>query len=464
MSTHATLTETVLHYLTFLLRTHPIITITVLITIRFFFRRHISPLHKYPGPFLASGTRLYSLYKTYHGQTHTDHIALHKKYGPIVRIQPNQLSFSSPEAARQVLAPGKGFTKTPFYWVFPPYGNPDIFTEIREEVHAQKKRFVNTPYSLATFQALTPFIEQQIVALTKKLDSKIASANLKTSTTDLGNLLHWFAFDVLGEVAFSKPFGFLEQERDIEGTIKCIDNVQVYDGVIGQIPWLDYILRRSFWWGRVPGTKSIAENHVTQTALKVLEQRMGGEVVDRKDLLSLLLESHKKDPEKFDMGTVFAVAHGAIAAGSDSTASTMQSFMWNVLSKGAVYERLVKEVLEADKSGGLSEVVKWDEAKELKYFQACLKEAMRIAPAVGLAMYRKVPGLGVEIDGTFVPGGTEVAVNAWVLHRDREIFGHDPDVFRPERWLGDEEKGEAKSKLMERFMFQVSEMISMRTY
>ena len=49
-----------------------------------------------------------------------------------------------------------------------------------------------------------------------------------------------------------------------------------------------------------------------------------------------------------------------------------------------------------------------------------------------------------------MPGDVEVAVNGWVLHRDKEVFGVDADEYRPERWL------EGKAKEMERHMYQVS--------
>lgn len=439
-----------------LLKRYPVPTILVLIVIRFLLRRYLTPLRKYPGPFWATGSRLHSVYTTWNGQTHDEHIRLHDKYGPIVRIQPNQLSFSSPEAARHVLSPGKGFHKTDFYWVFPPYGNPDIFTEIREDVHAQKKRYANVPYSLASFQALTPWVEKTIHVLCDKLDLFASGSK----TVDLGRYLQYAAFDSLGEVAFSTNFGFLDNGMDVNGSIALIDSVQVYDGVVGQIPFLDYFLRRNPLWNYLPWTTPLDKNHITLTALGQLSARKSGtSIVDRRDLLSQLLEAHEKEPEKFSEMTVFAIAHGAIFAGSDSTSSTMISFVWNVLSNPSVHERLVNEILRLDAAGQLSEVVAWDEAQhKLPYFQACLKEAMRISPAVGVPLYRKVPPMGADIDGVFVPGGTEIAVNAWVLHRDRTIFGEDAEIFRPERWLAKEgdEKDVERVKRMDRYMFQVS--------
>lgn len=66
---------------------------------------------------------------------------------------------------------------------------------------------------------------------------------------------------------------------------------------------------------------------------------------------------------------------------------------------------------------------------------AVIQETLRIHPNTGTIIERKVPGNGAVIDGYFIPGGTIVGVNAWVLHRNEQVYGKDIDVFRPERWL-----------------------------
>ena len=267
---------------------------------------------------------------------------------------------------------------------------------------------------------------------------------------DLGEWLHFFAFDVLGEVAFSQNFGFLEAGVDVDHAIRTIDQSQTYNGRVGQIPIWDHFLRRNPLWNYVPFL-STGNALVTRTALAQLAKRKDpkNEKDDYRDLLNSLIEARRKNPDKLGDGDVFAIAHGAIFAGSDSTASTMQSFCWNVLEDRRVYEKLMQEILSAD----LSDMVSFDEAqKNLPYFQACLKEAMRLQPAVGLNIVRKVPIGGAEIDGVKVPGGTAVAVNGWVLHREESVWGKDADAFRPERWL---DVGEDKLREMDRSMFQV---------
>ena len=304
---------------------HWFLVLSTLIVSRLLIKRYASPLRKYPGPVLASVSRLWKLKSTLSGHTNLDHVAIHEKYGRIVRIAPDEVSLSSPEAARTVLSAGKRFYKTDFYGVFPPPENPDIFTEVREDVHAQKKKVANVPYSMAAMQQLSPFIDDTIEVLASKLAAYATPETGQTSpgqtpVVNLGDWLHWFAFDVLGEVAFSRSFGFLAEGRDIEGAIRVIDNSQQYNGAVGQIPWLDHLLRRNPLWKLFPNLNT-KNAPITRLALQELDRRRpftkenegksrNGD--GRQDLLASLIKGHLKDPDRFGEGDVFAVAHGAM--------------------------------------------------------------------------------------------------------------------------------------------------------
>ena len=283
------------------------------LVLHFLRRRYLSPLRQYPGPFLASCTRLWKVFSVAGGHTELDKIRIHQIYGPIVRIGPNELSFSSPIAAREILSAGKGFHKTDFYGVFPPPENPDIFTEMREDVHAQKKRVAAVPYSMNAMQKFAPFIDDTIQLFMEKMNK---FADTPDQPVDLGNWLHYFAFDVLGEVAFSRKFGFLEAGFDLEHAIKTIDNAQWYDGIVGQVPFMDYLLRRNPMWQYIPplATKN---SLITRMALQEMDRRRpfketAGKEQDREDLLSQLIRGHLATPDKFGEGDVFAVSHGAM--------------------------------------------------------------------------------------------------------------------------------------------------------
>jgi cytochrome P450 len=55
-------------------------------------------------------------------------------------------------------------------------------------------------------------------------------------------------------------------------------------------------------------------------------------------------------------------------------------------------------------------------------------------PASGTFL-RTVPPGGDTIAGKFVPGGTSIGSSPLGIHRSKQTFGPDADLFRPERWL-----------------------------
>lgn len=67
--------------------------------------------------------------------------------------------------------------------------------------------------------------------------------------------------------------------------------------------------------------------------------------------------------------------------------------------------------------------------------QAVIQEGLRMVSPVVMGFPKRVPAGGDTIDGKFVPAGTDVFVNFWSMLRNRDTFGEDADVFRPERFL-----------------------------
>lgn len=64
-----------------------------------------------------------------------------------------------------------------------------------------------------------------------------------------------------------------------------------------------------------------------------------------------------------------------------------------------------------------------------------------------MSLPRVVPEDGFEVAGHYLPAGSVIGANPWVIHRNKEVYGDDVDTFRPERWLK-EDNGD-----MHRFFF-----------
>lgn len=86
------------------------ITVSILVTWLARNRYH-NGLNKYPGPFLASLTDLWRLWDVYGQRPEITHRKLHAKYGDIVRLGPNTLSFANPKALKSIYGLNKGFVK-----------------------------------------------------------------------------------------------------------------------------------------------------------------------------------------------------------------------------------------------------------------------------------------------------------------------------------------------------------------
>lgn len=107
------------------------------------------------------------------------------------------------------------------------------------------------------------------------------------------------------------------------------------------------------------------------------------------------------------------------------------------------------EIDAADAAGFLSSPIKYSETTtKLPFVCACIKEAMRLHPSVGLSIQRHAPEEGIELAGKLIPKGYRIGINPAVIHCDKGTFGPDSDEFRPERWLAGEEACKAMDRNM----------------
>jgi cytochrome P450 len=137
-------------------------------------------------------------------------------------------------------------------------------------------------------------------------------------------------------------------------------------------------------------------------------------------------------------------------AGSDTTAISLRAILYYTLKNPRVYKKLNQELNNAFNENRISLPVSWKQSQEqLPYLDAVIKEALRLHPAVGLMLERIVPAEGLQLphDGPFLPAGTVVGANPWIIHR-HHVFGEDVESFVPERWLRMD--GEAEVVFQER--------------
>lgn len=125
-----------------------------------------------------------------------------------------------------------------------------------------------------------------------------------------------------------------------------------------------------------------------------------------------------------------------LLAGRDTTASLLSNMFFEIAKQPQIWAKLRAEIGEL---GG--QTPSYEQLRNLKYLKWCLNESLRLHPVVPgnsrLAIRDTVLPLGGGIHGkdpVFVPKGTLVMYSPFTMHRRKDFYGPDAEVYRPERW------------------------------
>ncbi|KAL7276059.1 hypothetical protein RUND412_000975 [Rhizina undulata] len=399
--------------------------------LRAFKRRYLSNLRNVPGPFLASISRLNKVREVLSGVTEKTQLELHRKYGPIVRIGPNEVSISDPAAIPIIYDNAATFIKTDFYAIFgfPTPKDTNTFSQCDPDLHRQMKKNVASAYSMTSVVQLEPFVNSTIALFMKRMKECCERKN----PINLVQWYQWYAFDVIGELSFSRRFGFLDECKDIGGTCKMLDSFIAYTSAVAMVPEMhNWLLNNPLLKLFVTPPASIIADMANSEAKERLSKKL-----DRTDIMSKFFESQVRNPDKFPLDEVFRHCAVNVSAGSETTGISLDALTYHVLKHPSVYKKLQEEIDTLQSQGRLSDPPLFRETNQdaMPYLAAVIKETFRIHPPVSLTLPRHVPKGGATFAGRFFPEGTRVGISAYVVHRDRALFGDDADSYRPERWL-----------------------------
>ncbi|KAF2419579.1 cytochrome P450 [Tothia fuscella] len=119
-----------------------------------------------------------------------------------------------------------------------------------------------------------------------------------------------------------------------------------------------------------------------------------------------------------------------LVAGRDTTAGLISIACFLLSRNERVWRMLQNEVSRFN-----GKCLNFDELKSLKYLSHVLKEVLRlysITPLIGRQVNQDTVLPGPK--SLFVQKGQRVALSIHAMHRRKDIFGEDADLFKPERW------------------------------
>ncbi|KAI0976742.1 cytochrome P450 [Xylaria arbuscula] len=288
-------------------------------------------------------------------------------------------------------------------------------------------------------------IDRQILALVHLIDTKYLSTATEYRPVQFFQKVSFFALDVIGDISFGGPFGYLSQDTDLYKYHQINDDALPLMNIISTMPWLANVLHKWPLRKMLPAEGDrVGFGRLMGLVKSVVDKRLAPGARPQKDMMQAFINSGMTRSELTQQ--VFVL----IIAGSVSTTTAICMTLLCLLTNPSAYSALQREIDEALSAGTLSNPVAESEAKSMPYLQAVIKEGLRFyPPVIGLGS-KQVPEGGDIINEHYVPEGTQIGMNFFGLMRSKEIWGADADAFRPERWLeADEERAKKMNMVVD---------------
>ncbi|KKY13772.1 putative cytochrome p450 [Diplodia seriata] len=428
------------------------------------YRIFFHPLHKIPGPFFAKFTELWRTRKYFSGTWHQDILDLHRQYGPVVRLAPNEVSFVDKDALMTIYGHTKGTKKTSWYDVWkPPGAGNSFFNSTDPKEHAFLRKRVTAAYSMTAVLNMEARIQSVADTLWPRFRDFARSSS--SNTIALHDWAPFFAFDVVGKVALGDTLGFVEAGTDHTGIIGAIHNYFFIASNIGFLPFQQRILFHPFTQRLVAllGVRADGATNLGTWMQKQVTARRerGPPPVSDEDGAADMLDHFlaMKEPDGATPAPDAAVlteTGNIIGAGADTTAIGIRAVLGQLMLHADSYARVQREVDDAYGAHGLSDApgkggMPFAVAEKLPFLDACVKEALRLHPSILYQLPREVPPQGVSVSGYYVPATATVSISPLAMNRCAEVFGPDADAWRPERWIAGEGSDELRVREMNKF-------------
>ena len=237
-------------------------------------------------------------------------------------------------------------------------------SEVDPKRRVERARNVAMGYTLSSLLRSEKYIDRLIELLGTRL-TELSEAH---RPVEFDKWFNYFAFDVIGEVTFSTPFGFLESRTDVGGSIQNTRILTVYVAVIGYFLTIHRWTLGNPWIGKLGLTPA---QHIFDTVRRAVAAREKNPEV-RTDMLEQWMNSMKANPERFDENEMYGVANATVGAGADTVSATLQAFWYYMIRTPDHLAKLREEIDAAQATGKLSKIVGYAEARELPFLQACV--------------------------------------------------------------------------------------------
>ncbi|CAN9287354.1 unnamed protein product [Alternaria alternata] len=186
---------------------------------------------------------------TYSGRQYWVLRNLHAKYGPLVRIGPNEVLTDDPNVLRTVSSTRSNYARSDWYHAgrFNPYRD-NLFTIIDPGAHKKAKARSMAAYNGRDTGGLEGIIDEQVKIFIDVIRNRyvVASPGNGQPLLDLVAITSYFTMDVITRMGFGKAVGYLEDEKDHYDFLGTVDELWPRMSTVADVPWIRKFLFSPF--------------------------------------------------------------------------------------------------------------------------------------------------------------------------------------------------------------------------
>ncbi|KAK2169193.1 hypothetical protein LSH36_12g34012 [Paralvinella palmiformis] len=149
------------------------------------------------------------------------------------------------------------------------------------------------------------------------------------------------------------------------------------------------------------------------------------------DFLDILLMARDEDEHGLSELEIRDEVDTFLFEGHDTTASGISWTLYDLACHPDIQRRCQQEV-DALLEGRDSDEILWEDLAHLKYITLCIKESLRLHTPVPFIERQTTSDM--EIKGHFLPAGTIVDIQLYLLHHNPNVWDNPAD-YQPERFL-----------------------------
>ncbi|TVY34663.1 Pisatin demethylase [Lachnellula subtilissima] len=396
------------------LLTFPTIAATLLLSLGIY-RIYLHPLSPIPGPLLPKITSLWLWYHSYIGDEASIIHALHIKYGPLLRVSPNEVDISDHEAIPAIYVTKGGFPKAACYSNFDIDGHKTIFSTTDMDYRTPRAKAVVPLFSTKSIReneaALYGCVDRMVARMKEEKESR--------GVVNLLNLARSLAVDAVSTHLFRENYNGTSEKSSKLSASAFVDAFVA----VGRFFYLPNSL---FMWVEWASEKFFPDEH-TNESMAVVDRFVEGLVKNTPAKGSLNYPGRLMELGLLERTELKAQCKDLLFAGTDSSGMNLATIFRQLVLHPDMYENLRKELL--DNAGPQRQ-----EIQSLPLLSAVVREGLRISMANPTRLPHVVPAGDWTFKGAHFPAGTIVGCSATELHFNSTVFPN-PRSFQPERWF-----------------------------